>query len=152
MVTILHCKATLDHKQPGLMRWLLVWINPQVQDDRSTCDLQSCVLRLPPQIVNIAVRMKHGGDSLHGDINRIAGRNNWPLPPPAAHYSARLTIQYYSWTMANPHPLSTHGMLASHIVNHHIQHHRLDTANLWYICTCRLNWIWIKYKLPYHIY
>ena len=30
--TILHCKAILGRGRPGLMRWILVWIMPQMQD------------------------------------------------------------------------------------------------------------------------
>ena len=32
LATILHCKAILGQGQPGLLRWILVWIMPQVQD------------------------------------------------------------------------------------------------------------------------
>ena len=37
-VTILHCKAILGH--PRLMRWILVWMIPQVQD--RSLDLVTC--------------------------------------------------------------------------------------------------------------
>ena len=41
---ILHCMAKLGCGQPGLMRWILVWILPQVQDQ--LLNLQSNMLPL----------------------------------------------------------------------------------------------------------
>ena len=47
---ILHCKAILSQWQPVLIRWILAWNIPQVQDRRTTCwpaVQRPTVLRLP---------------------------------------------------------------------------------------------------------